>query len=144
MPPPAWFFTAITAMVGLHVFLPGPVLVPDPWTLLGLALVAAGVALNFAAVAAFRRRATTTDPDGAPAALVSDGPYRLSRNPMYAGGVLILLGFAVLLGSALPFLVPPLYGALAASDFVPREERKLAAAFGDEWRAYTARVRRWL
>ena len=43
-----------------------------------------------------------------------------------------------------PFLVPPLYGALAASDFVPREERKLAAAFDDEWRSYAARVRRWI
>lgn len=144
MPPPAWFFTAIAAMVGLRVFLPGPVIVPDPWTLLGLLPIGAGIGLNFAAVAAFRRRATTTDPDGEPRTLVDDGPYRYSRNPMYLGGVLILAGFAVLLGSAAPFAMPPLYAGIAAARFVPAEERKLNAAFGPQWQRYRSTVRRWL
>lgn len=144
MPPPAWFFTAIAAMVGLHIFLPGPVVAPDPWTLLGLLPIGAGVGLNIGAVAAFRRRATTTDPYGEPHALVVDGPYRHTRNPMYLGGVLILAGFAVLLGSAISFAIPPLYAALAAGRFIPPEERKLRAAFGPEWQRYRTSVRRWL
>lgn len=144
MPPPAWFFTAIVAMVGLRIFAPGPEVASSAASLLGLLPIGLGVALNYAAVLAFRRRATTTDPDGAPAALVTDGPYRFTRNPMYLGGVLILLGFGLLLGAALPFGVPPLYALLAATRFMPPEERRLALAFGDDYAAYRGRVRRWL
>lgn len=131
-------------MVGLHVFLPGRLVAADGWPLLGLLPIAAGVALNFAAVAAFRRQDTTTDPDGAPRALVTDGPYRLTRNPMYLGGVLILAGLAVLLGSATGVAVPPVYAAVAATRFVPPEERRLSEAFGPEWARYRSTVPRWL
>jgi protein-S-isoprenylcysteine O-methyltransferase Ste14 len=144
VPPPAWFFTTIAVMLGLALFAPGRALVPDPWTLLGLVPIAAGVALNLAAVSAFRRSATTIEPDGTPAALVSDGPYRFTRNPMYLGGVVILLGLAVLLGAASPFLAPPLFAAIAATRFIPPEERKLARTFGHRYMTYRGSVRRWL
>ena len=116
-------------MSGLRVVAPGPVVIPDAWSLAGLAPIVLGTALNLAAVSAFRRRATTTDPDGVPAALVSDGVYRFTRNPMYLGGVLILAGFAVMLGAASPLVIPVLYAIVAATRFVPPEERTLAAAF---------------
>ena len=144
MPPPAWFFTAIAVMTGLGVLAPGPALLPDAWPLVGLLPVALGCALNVAAVAAFRRHRTTTDPDGAPSALVEDGVYALLRNPMYAGGVLILLGYALLLDAATTLAVPPLYGALASRGFIPAEERRMGARFGDAWRDYRARVPRGL
>ena len=144
VPPPAWFFTAIAVMTGLRVFAPGPVVAPGGRALLGLVPVALGVALNLAAVSAFRRHATTTDPEGQPAALVTDGIYARTRNPMYLGGLLILLGFALLLDSLTPFAVPPLYAALAALRFIPPEERRLAMTFGAAYAEYAARVRRWV
>ena len=144
MPPPAWFFSAVAAMIGLRILLPGPALLSDAWSLAGLVPIAAGAAVNFAAVRAFRRRATTTDPDGTPAALVTDGVYRLTRNPMYLGGVVILFGFGVMLGTASPFAIPPLYALLAATRFLPPEERTLAARFPADYRDYRSRTRRWL
>ena len=144
MPPPAWFFTAVALATGLGVFAPGPSLLPGAWALLGLVPIGVGVALNVAAVVAFRRARTTTDPDGAPAALVVDGIYRYVRNPMYAGGVLILAGYAALLDAPSALAVTAGYALLASRVFVPPEERRLAAAFGDGWRAYAARTRRGL
>lgn len=144
MPPPVWFFSAIAAMVGLAVFTPGIATVPDAWSLGGLLPIAAGVGLNVAAVGVFRRRATTTDPDVEPTSLVTEGPYRFTRNPMYLGGVLILFGLALLLGAAAPFVVPPIYALIAATRFVPPEERTLARTFGDDYARYRDRVRRWL
>ena len=144
MPPPAWFFTAVAAMVGLRVFLPGPTLLPDAWSLTGLLPIAAGIVLNVAAVSAFRRLGTTTAPEGRPVALVTDGVYRFTRNPMYLGGVLVLLGLAVLLGAATPFAVPPLYALLAGTRFLPPEERVLASAFPAAYEDYRRRTGRWL
>ena len=144
MPPPAWFFLAIATMIGLRVLAPGPLLLSDVWSLVGLAPILAGVALNLGAVAAFRRHATTADPEGEPAVLVTDGVYRFTRNPMYLGGTLILFGFAVLLGAATPFAVPPCYAILAANRFLPPEEQRLARAFPSEYDDYRRHTRRWL
>ena len=141
--PPAWFFTALIAMVALDVLAPGPRWLEQPWTLLGLIPMGAGVALHAWALAAFARAATTPDPEGRPSALVRSGPYALSRNPMYLAGTPILLGAAVLLGAATPALVLPLYW-LGASRWVAREEARLRERFGAEWSDYTVTVRRWI
>lgn len=129
-------------MTGLAVFAPGAPLLADPWPLVGLLPIGAGVALNVAAVVAFRRARTSTDPDARPSALVDGGVYALVRNPMYLGGVLILLGWALLLDAVTTLAVPPLYGLLASRGFIPPEERRLDAAFGDAWRDYARRVPR--
>ena len=142
MPPPAWFFTAVAFATGLGVFLPGPSMLAGAWPLVGFAPIAAGVALNLAAVAAFRRARTTTDPDGAPAALVVDGVYRFVRNPMYLGGALILVGYALLLDAPNALVVAAGYALLASRAFIPPEEARLAAAFGPAWRDYFARTPR--
>lgn len=144
MPPPAWFFTIGVLMTGLAILAPGGTLIPDPWTLLGLVAIAAGSALNFAALATFRRHATTSEPDGTPSALVADGPYRRTRNPMYLGGIVILIGYAVLLGAVTPMPFPALYALLADRRFVRPEEARLRALFGARWEDYRASVRRWI
>jgi protein-S-isoprenylcysteine O-methyltransferase Ste14 len=130
-------------MVVLHVAAPGPRWLAPPWALLGLIPLALGVALHAWALSVFSRSGTTPDPGGRPSVLVRDGPYRRTRNPMYLAGAPILLGAAVLLGSATPALVLPLY-ALGASRWVAREEARLAERFGAEWDAYRAAVRRWI
>lgn len=144
MPPPAWFFTAIAFATGLGVFAPGPSLAPGVWALPGLVPIALGVGLNVAAVVAFRRARTTTEPDGEPAALVRDGVYRFVRNPMYLGGVLILAGYALLLDAPTALAVALAYGVLASRSFIPPEERRLASAFGAEWTEYATRTPRGL
>jgi protein-S-isoprenylcysteine O-methyltransferase Ste14 len=76
--------------------------------------------------------------------LVQDGLFAFSRNPMYLGMVLVVLGVATLLRGAVPFVVPVVLAVLLYLRFIRFEERALEQTFGDDYRAYKARVRRWL
>jgi protein-S-isoprenylcysteine O-methyltransferase Ste14 len=76
--------------------------------------------------------------------LVTDGPYRFSRNPLYLGGnVFIFFGAALLLGSPSALIFTVLHLPLLDL-FIRREEKQLQAAFGEEWGLYKNRVRRWI
>jgi protein-S-isoprenylcysteine O-methyltransferase Ste14 len=106
--------------------------------------VGAGLLLVGWALGLFRRRGTTFEPFGQPAALVTTGPYRISRNPMYLGMLLVMVGGALLAGSA-PALVAPVGFVLTMNATqIPQEEAALEAAFGPAYRTYRRRVRRWL
>jgi protein-S-isoprenylcysteine O-methyltransferase Ste14 len=140
--PPAWFFTALVTMLGLHLALPGARWLEPPFTLLGLLPVALGSWLHASAWRAFRSAGTAPDPEARPAHLVRRGPYARTRNPMYLAGLPILLGCAMLLGTLVPTLVVPAYCAGAAR-WVAREERRLARRFGAQWEDYQAAVPRW-
>ena len=110
----------------------------------GAALIALALALAAAAIVCFTRAGTNVPTRQPATALVVAGPYRFSRNPIYVGMILLVLGIGVmvdsvwLIGLALPFAFVLRYGVIA------REERYLAAKFGDAYRAYRERVRRWL
>jgi protein-S-isoprenylcysteine O-methyltransferase Ste14 len=76
--------------------------------------------------------------------LITSGPYRFSRNPLYLGGnVFIFFGAALLLGSPTALAVTALHLPLM-DRFIRREEEQLERTFGDEWRSYKRRVRRWI
>lgn len=118
--------------------------VPWPWAWLGVLGIVAGVALANLGLRLFHRIGTTHDPLEQPTVLVTSGPYRFTRNPMYVGVTMILLGIGVLAGSW-PFLAAPLGFLLLMNAFrIPHEERALAATFGEDFEAYRRRVRRWL
>lgn len=111
-----------------------------------LVLVLMGAAVSLAGVVSFRRARTTVNPlkPEKTSSLVCSGIYRITRNPMYLGFLLVLIGWAVMLGSAFAVLGPVLFvGYISRFQIVP-EERVLASLFGDEFAAYRARVRRWL
>ncbi len=77
--------------------------------------------------------------------LVTDGLFRISRNPMYLGFILIVAGEMLLLGSLAPLLITiAFWQYLLDRNFVVSEERMLATRFGDEWRNYAASTRRWI
>jgi protein-S-isoprenylcysteine O-methyltransferase Ste14 len=108
------------------------------------ALTASGVGLMAAAVRAFGRADTPVETYRPTAALVGDGVFRRSRNPMYVALTLMYLGVAVAANNLwLVGLLPPLL-ALMRYGVVAREERYLEAKFGERYRAYRSRVRRWL
>src|SRR5215510_1130587 len=78
------------------------------------------------------------------ATLITSGPYRFSRNPLYLGGnVLVFFGAALLLGSPTALVATGLHLPLM-DRFIRREEAQLERQFGDQWQAYKQRVRRWL
>jgi len=78
------------------------------------------------------------------AALVAYGPYAFTRNPMYVGMVTITLGVALLVGAPLLFAAPVLLFLLDNFVIIPFEEAKMERQFGDAYRAYKGKVRRWI
>jgi protein-S-isoprenylcysteine O-methyltransferase Ste14 len=110
----------------------------------GLILVIIGVAVAFSALGIFRKRSTTTIPFETPTSLVTSGPYRFTRNPMYVGLTLVYLGVAGTRAEIWPVIVLPVMLAYVNFVVIPLEERHLRDAFGDAYAHYGARVRRWL
>jgi protein-S-isoprenylcysteine O-methyltransferase Ste14 len=143
-PPPLIFLAGLAVGFGLEALLPGGSL-PDVvrWVVGGIALVT-GVALQTTFIAAFSRKGTAVEPWKPTTAIVTTGPYRLTRNPAYLGMALIYTGIALLADA--PWALVPLPAVLAVIDrgVITREERYLERKFGAEYTEYTARVRRWV
>jgi len=77
-------------------------------------------------------------------ALCTSGPFRFSRNPIYLGDWLILVGVSLLLSTFWPLLFAPLIWIMLRFGVIRHEEAHLEAKFGDAYRGYKTRVRRWL
>jgi len=142
--PPVYFLVHLLAMAGLHLFLPVARWIPRPLGYLGIVPALAGVGLAIAARMLFARQGTTIRPFEESSALVVTGPYRLTRNPMYLGMTLVLIGEAVWLGTATPWLVLPMFLWLITTRFIRHEEAMLEQRFGAQYREYKSRVRRWV
>jgi protein-S-isoprenylcysteine O-methyltransferase Ste14 len=113
---------------------------------LGVLFFVGGLAVSASGFFQFRRARTTVDPrrPSASSALVRAGIYRFTRNPMYVGLGLVLLGWAISLANALAFLLLPAYVLYMSRFQIGPEERALQETFGDEYSDYRTRVRRWL
>ena len=113
---------------------------------LTLALVLAGFCIDLYCAVCFVRAKTTVNPlnPNNSSVLVTGGAYRLSRNPMYVGQALVVLGWAVFLNSAWGLLGPVAVVLYLNRFQIGPEERILKKTFGEEFDAYAQRVRRWL
>ncbi len=113
--------------------------------LAGLGLVATGFLFDaLAMIALARRRTAILLPNMGASALVSSGVFAYSRNPIYLGNTLLLIGVAIALRWGWLLIAAPITVLAVSRLAIAREEQHLSARFGDEWRAYAARVRRWL
>jgi protein-S-isoprenylcysteine O-methyltransferase Ste14 len=145
VPPPLVYAVGFGIGYALHRLKPAPVGVDGrAWTLLGWVLIGAGVALAASAVVLFRRAGTSPVPIQPSTALVVRGPYRFTRNPMYVGLAALYAGVALLVNSLWPLAVLPLVLSVIRWRVIAREEAYLERTFGEEYRAYKARVRRWV
>ena len=131
-------------MVALHFAVPLARVLGPPLVWIGRAPILVGVVINLIADAEFKRRATTVKPFEQSTALVTAGAFRFTRNPMYLGMVLMLVGVAILLGTGSPFLVVPVFMWLMTVRFIRVEETMLERVFGETFLEYKRRVRRWL
>lgn len=112
--------------------------------LVGWSDLAVGLGLMAWGMLTFRKARTAIYPNERARQLVETGPFRYTRNPMYLGMTLVYFGVTTLMNSWWPlFLLPLVLWALIAL-VVRREERYLAAEFGEHYRAYRGRVRRWM
>lgn len=142
IPPP--LVAIITAVLMWLVVRPIAPLGNRLW--LALLVVLAGVAVCLAGVASFRRARTTVNPlkPESASSLVVAGIYRHTRNPMYLGFAIILLGWCVFLGSALAVIGVAAFVLFIGRFQIRPEERALRELFGAEFDAFCGRVRRWV
>lgn len=128
----------------LDLALPLPLLPSPAQYVMSAALILPAAVLVVSGILLFRRAGTHVEPYRPTTALVTTGPYRLSRNPLYVALALAYAGISVAVDSAwmlaliLPFLLVIRYGVVA------REERYLERKFGQAYLDYKAKVRRWL
>ena len=115
-----------------------------PVSYLGAASAALGVLIVLISAGLFRFRKTTINPFGEPTVVVQDGFYRFSRNPMYLGMLLVLAGIGLWLGNVLALLLAPAFVVIMTRWYIVREEQVLEDRFGEVYRAYRSRVRRWI
>lgn len=145
--PPMLYAGLVLAAILLNRMAPWPLTTaPTPaWQAwLGSALLAAGLALDMGTLLLFATRRANFLPHRAATSLITTGPFKLSRNPIYLGNTLALLGAGILFNSL--WLVTAAIVAAVAVHFLAilREEKHLAAKFGTEWQNYAARTPRWL
>ena len=143
--PPIALTLAILIGLALHRFIPWPLPSADlPLGWIGGALFVAGLAVLVWSAVTIMRAGSNVPTNQPTTAIVEHGPYGLSRNPIYLGMFIGLIGLAIALNTLwllfllLPFVFVIRYGVVA------REEVYLERKFGDEYRAYRSRVRRWL
>src|SRR5215475_10561515 len=142
--PPLVYGAAFVMGLLLHLVFPLHVLPPTLARGIGVVCVLVSVPLAIATLRALSRAHTPVDPMKPTTALVTEGPFRYSRNPIYLALTLLYLGVAVLVNAlwilllVVPALVVIRYGVIA------REEAYLTRKFGDAYRQYTTQVRRWL
>ena len=142
--PPTYLLVAIVLMLALHFLLPVYKIVPTPWNLLGILPLVCGIALNLIADKAFHQVQTTVKPFEESTALLTTGVFRLTRNPMYLGYLLILLGVALIVRSVTPYAVILVFAVLMGRVFIRVEEQMLEKQFGQDWVEYAQEVRRWV
>ena len=144
IPPPLLYLLGLAVGFILHLLAPRSV-VPRPLAyVLAIVFLVAGIWLGSWARLHLKRRGTAVDPRRPTTALVTDGPYRYSRNPLYLRVTLLYLGFAFLVNDVWFLAVLPVVLIVLYFGIISREERYLEAKFGDDYRAYKANVRRWL
>jgi protein-S-isoprenylcysteine O-methyltransferase Ste14 len=143
-PPPLLYVAGFLIGVGLELAFP----IDRPSTAITLAGAVIGIgvwlALDGAAMLFFRRAGTSMIPMRPSAALVTTGPYRFTRNPMYLGMAFLYMGLAFALGFIWPLVVLPLVIVAVDRLVIAREEAYLRRRFGEEYAEYMKRARRWL
>lgn len=144
IPPPLLYLGAIALGLALDPLLPLRLLPPVLASWLGGALVLAGVVLDILGVRAFRKARTTVRPDRPASALVTGGPYRFTRNPLYVSLLVIQAGIGIWIGNLWVLLLALPTAAVVKRTAILPEERYLAETFGLAYQEYRDAVPRWL
>jgi len=138
----AVFFIVLAYFLGR--FVPLPFVLPPALQYFGLALTFVGFLLGIGAFMEFRKARTTLDPHGSTKELVTSGIYRFTRNPIYLGFLLMVIGLPLSSGLIWGLVLAPFYMMTMSRLVIEREEVYLEKKFKNQYTSYTSRVRRWL
>jgi len=143
IPTPLWLIALVITALVVDLPLQSPAIAQH--RPIGIALIVLGVAVSAWGRITFSRERAEIFPSSAiHSALVASGPFRFTRNPMYLGIVVTGVGAGLTAGTWLMWLVPVAVFALDQLVIIPFEERSMERTYGDAYRAYKARVRRWI
>lgn len=145
-PPPLVYLGALVfgVFAGRAMNLPGFGIESNVRTIIGLVVILIGAIVSFSGARLFVRHGTAIIPHKPASRLVTTGIYRWTRNPMYLGIAVLYCGLAILFESFLALLLLPIVLMIFQAQVIAREEAYLDRTFGEEYRAYKARVRRWI
>lgn len=142
---PDGFFVALLALATLfHFVLPIKKIISHPDNHIGIAIIVIGIALTLLVNYLLLKNGTGIKPHETPSLLVSSGPFKFSRNPLYLGMAVAFFGFNILLGSISPFVFLTLFIIVIDRLFIPMEENNLKKALGKKYDDYKKLVRRWI
>ena len=143
--PPLLYAATLGVGLLLHYFVfPRQIIPLLPARILGAVLMVAGAGIAKWGEATMRRRGTNVDPRQPSLAIVAEGPFRVTRNPLYLGLIAIYCGVALAVDATVPFVLLPVLLAVTHYGIIRREERYLERKFGRSYLVYKASVRRYL
>ncbi|MEL6520075.1 MAG: isoprenylcysteine carboxylmethyltransferase family protein [Pseudomonadota bacterium] len=142
--PPVWLAGFVALAWMQKSYLPQLTMTAFFVSTVGVLLIIGGVALMVLAVVEMRRQKTTPIPHMEPNALVTGGVFTISRNPIYLGDVLVLIGLIMWWGAWPSVILVPLFTWVITRRFILAEEQRLERAFGDAFRNWTTQTRRWI
>jgi protein-S-isoprenylcysteine O-methyltransferase Ste14 len=142
--PPVLFCLLIVVMLLSNSYCPVFQLVPSPYHWPGILLLMGGLAIAHWHARLFRQLQTNINTFRAPDKLVQEGLFRYTRNPMYLGFLVSLSGVAWLLGNASAWIWVLVFFAMADRWYIPAEEKLLLQQFGEDYRLYRQRTKRWI
>lgn len=143
-PPPLIYLGALWLGLLLHRILPLRFATRRRRPFMGILLVTSGLTLGITAFRTMRGAQTSPNPREPVTAIVTTGPFQLSRNPIYVSMTLLYSGIAVLRNALWPLLLLPFVLRLINSGVIEREEQYLERKFGAQYLVYKQRVPRWL
>jgi protein-S-isoprenylcysteine O-methyltransferase Ste14 len=144
IPPPVFFLGAVITMILLNLFAPIGRWLDYPWRYFGIIVIILGFSLSLGSGIFFRKLGTNPRPGSKANLIVTKGPFKYTRNPMYLGLITMLIGISILLGTFSPFIVIPILFLILHNQFVLREEKWMEEWFGESFLEYKRKTPRWL
>jgi protein-S-isoprenylcysteine O-methyltransferase Ste14 len=141
--PPFYFFASISLMTILYFALPEYNITYFPINFIGLLFLVFGSYLTIRYTMIFNNKKTTLQ-NTEPSFFVKDGFYKYSRNPMYLGGLLFLIGLGILLGNIISFIIIIIFFFVMNFVCIPVEEKIMKNIFKEDYEKYKTNVRRWI
>jgi len=138
-----FLFAGIILIILLFFIFPNFNLIKFPYNLIGIIFLIMGVWLILLVWKMFKKNSTPESFEKS-RVLVTTGPFKFSRNPMYIGKILFLIGLCILLGNVLSFISPLLFFIIMDRFFIPFEEHKTEKDLGKKYLSYKRKVRRWI
>jgi protein-S-isoprenylcysteine O-methyltransferase Ste14 len=142
--PPFLLLISISVMTALHFVVPYQSVIYPPFNYLGIALIISGLIITIKVGRTFSKVGTEINTFKKPRQLVTSGLFQYSRNPIYVGYVISLIGVNIILGSLTPIIVVLLFIFITDYWYIPFEERNMQNQFGQAYEDYKKKVRRWM